>query len=97
MQQVMEIGGKAYKFSRHAIERALDMDIDPAQIRQALEHPENVGHSPTYGTTNYHFGDITLAVVEGAVCLIQTILWRTDELWRRDLSRGGYGGRTLRK
>lgn len=95
---VFEVDGKQYELTRHAIERALDMDIDGCLIRAALERPANVGYSRTFGTFLYDYKDITVAVARyPTVNQVTTILWRNDKKWRKDLRRGDYGGRTLEK
>jgi hypothetical protein len=103
--QVLEIDGLGeVEMSRHAIERALDMGLDGATIRAALEKPANVGYSTCFSTHLYDYKDITVVVAKGVAGgagrtfnRITTILWRNDKKWRKDLRRGDYGGRTLAK
>ena len=105
--QVFEVSGLEFEMTRHAIERALDMDVDGALIRTALEKPANVGYSRCFGTYLYDYKDITVVVAKGVtrflggaerpINRITTILWRNDKKWRKDLRRGDYGGRTLAK
>jgi hypothetical protein len=96
MVQQFQIGDRTFRITSHALGRALDMGIDGALIRAAIEKPKSVGFSHRYGTTLYDRKDITVAVAEGPVNHIITILWRNDKKWRKDLSRGEYAGRTLR-
>lgn len=95
---VFEVDGQAFALARHAIQRALDMGIDGGLIRRALESPAKIAYSKRFGTYLYDYKDITVAVARTpTVNHITTILWRNDKKWRKDLSRGSYGGRTLRK
>lgn len=83
-----------FKLTKHAVERALDMGIDPEEIRQCLLHPETVTPSRRHHGDNYRRGRITCAVRDNHVI---TIVWSSQEQWRRDIeSAGEYGGREYR-
>lgn len=80
--------------SKHALDRALDMGVSGEEIRQCLFHPERVISSHKYpGTENYQAGRIVLAVRDDTVV---TVSWSSHDLWREDMARGEYAGRTFR-
>lgn len=84
-----------FKLSRHAIDRALDMGIDAAMIRECLTNPTATQPSRKYpGTTNYRRGQITCGVSEEN--RVVTIVWSRQRGWRKDLSIGAYDGREYR-
>lgn len=92
-----------FTFTKHALERILDMQVDAETVRAALLEPEYVHPSPTYRHTDlYDYQDITLSV-DRAVREVITVLWRWQEGWESDLARGGYhrrsvdGGKNLRR
>ena len=86
-----------FTFSKHAIERALDMAVDPAVIRECLLRPEVIKKSTRYPQCDlYMLRDITCSVARDCN-LVATIMWRTDEAWRKDLIDGpAFEGRSYR-
>ena len=92
---MFEIDG--FRFSHHALQRALDMQLDPNKIRNCLERPELIKQCrkrPEFDL--YYRDDITCSVARGTG-VVATILWRSERLWAKDLKyRRGYGGRTWR-
>lgn len=98
MQQIIEAGGRRWRISKHALERALDMQIDGADIFAALDHPDQVVDSVKYpGSQHYKRGDFALSInFEHDIPVVCTIVWATQQAWRDDLSHHNYGGRTLR-
>jgi hypothetical protein len=92
---VFEIDG--FRFSKHALSRALDMLLDPKEIVKCLERPVHVEPSRKVPGTDLYFRDRLAITVERDTGVVVTILWRTDSHWRRDLSdKPAYNGRRLR-
>lgn len=90
----MDING--FRMSRHALERALEMQLDGEKIRLCLTQPhctEPDRREP--GTTFYYRGDITCVVVD-ETNTVKTVLWRTDKAWRKDLKNRPCEGREYR-
>lgn len=92
----LSVGGVV--FSHHATERALDMAVDPLELQAALFSPDCVEFSSKHQSWNFVSGRVCCGVAEGegGVFVVVTVLWRSREGWRRDLSRGVYGGREVR-
>jgi hypothetical protein len=92
---------KGFRFSEHFLERALDMQLTPEQIRDTLLDPENLTRSKKYPDCwNHKRGDICLAVSdpkEDGRRVVVTAIWRTREAWERDIALGGYEDRECRK
>lgn len=83
-----------FKLTKHAVERALDMGVDPEEIRQCLLNPETVASSHHHRGENYRRGRIACAVRNNHVI---TIVWSSPEQWQRDIeSAGEYDGRQYR-
>lgn len=82
--------------SHHALERALDMQLTPEQIRHCLTRPEAVEPCRQRpGFTLYQHGQITCSVSEDNT--VATILWRYPAGWRKDMkNRPAYTGRDYR-
>lgn len=79
--------------SRHAIDRALDMNIDGAEIREAYERPDHIYWSAPYGAWNYQRGRICLCLKETPDgLLVTTVLWSTAEAWAADAVVAPLGG-----
>lgn len=92
-----------FTFTRHALDRILDMQVDAETVRGALLGPEYVHPSPSYPHTDlYDYQDITLSV-DRAMREVITVLWRWQEGWEADLARGEYhhraadAGKNLRR
>lgn len=88
----------AFKLSRHAIDRALDMGIDAGMIRECLTNPTVVVQSTAHpGFTNYRRGKITCGVANDDMTVC-TVLWTHPSDWKRDLKKGAYAdGRECRR
>lgn len=72
-------------FSKHAIQRALDMAVEPEEIQDAIHRPDRIGWSPKYGNELWTAGRVTLAVAEqGDDEVVVTILWSSERAWRDD-------------
>lgn len=92
----MELGDM-FTMSKHALARALDMNVGGDQIRRCLTRPERVQQCRTRPEFDlYYFGDICCSVARESG-VVATVLWATERGWRKDLKgRPGYGGRTYR-
>lgn len=92
----LSVGGVV--FSHHATERALDMAVDPLELQSALFSPDCVEFSSKHQSWNFVSGRVCCGVAEAedGVFVVVTVLWRSREGWRADLSRGLYGGREAR-
>lgn len=83
---------KDFSFSRHALERALDMDVPGSELRACLEKPWMVRSSGRDDGRNLYFGDrITCVVSETGE--VVTVVWRTADGWAADITAGSYEGR----
>lgn len=88
----------AFKMSHHAIERALEMNLDGEDIRNTYEDPEQIYWSVKYEAWNYLRGSLCLAVKEDTGGdVVVTVLWATPEAWAADAALAPLGpGRELR-
>jgi hypothetical protein len=81
----MELSIDGFRFSRHALGRALDMLLDPNEIRKCLTRPERVAPCHSYPDMDLYYRDrLTISVARDSG-VVTTILWRTDSHWRRDM------------
>lgn len=91
------VDGLPFHMSRHALQRALDMQLEPDTIRKCLEQPQYVyqcRQRPEYDL--YYRGDICCSVARDSG-VVATILWRDEKHWAKDLKdRPGYEGRQWR-
>lgn len=73
------------KMTRHALQRALDMRLEPAQIQSALENP-TVIPSRHAGTEYWQSGSIALAVkTDRGYPAVVTVLWSTEQAFLDDM------------
>jgi hypothetical protein len=79
-----------FTLTRHAIQRALDMAVDPEEIRDAWNKPRDTHKSGTTGADYLTRGRITL-VTRGDV--VVTIMWARQSDWVADHEIGGYDTR----
>jgi len=77
-----------FTMSRHALDRALEMDVAGDEIRECYERPIQIIWSRKYSAFWYVRGRITLSVTEDRACVI-TVLWSNERDWRADYARGG--------
>ena len=98
LQRIIEAGGRQWQISKHALERALDMQLDGRDIFAALDHPDQITDSIKYpNSKHYRHGDFALSIsFDYEIPVICTIVWATQQAWRDDLSHHTYGGRTIR-
>lgn len=80
-----EIGGVPVEFTRHALQRMLEMEITPDQIRKLILEPEDVYDSIKYPDSTYHRrGDHSVAFrldeTKGRY-VICTVLFSTKAAW----------------
>ena len=100
-RRIYHLDGKAYRVSRHALDRMLDMQVKPDSVRAALTDPSQVlDHASASGTrTAYCHGRIVLILDKDKTTggtVIVTCLWRDSKRWIKDLDRGEYEGRKMR-
>lgn len=86
-----------FTFTKHALERILDMDLPPDEVRRCLELPRDVEETHAGDNRSMFFGERITCVVSNETNEVVTVLWRTPKYWQEDLSRGEYGGRSLRE
>ncbi|SKT46678.1 DUF4258 domain-containing protein [Mycobacteroides abscessus] len=87
---------EGFTFSRHALARALDMQVDPRQLRLTLTSPELVEQASDHPGRRYFKRD-KLSLLVAADGTVVTVMWRDDKGWKKDFRRGSYGGRELRE
>ena len=85
-----------FTFTKHALERILDMDLAPDEVRKCLEFPWRVHPSVQDEGRSLYYGDRITCVVRDDTLLVVTVVWRTDEAWKTDIELGEYGGREYR-
>ena len=90
------MGIAKFTFSRHALERILDMDLPPEEVRHCLEFPNVIEQSSRGDGRSLYYGDRITCVVLNDQLEVVTVVWRTDEAWKSDLELGQYGGREYR-
>lgn len=101
-QPARMIGGHKVRFSRHALDRILDMAVDEWEVQAALVSPRYVRPSPKDPElTCYQKGRIVLitATDEHDVLTVVTVFWSTAKLWAADFATADYipaAGRTDR-
>lgn len=73
------MGISEWTFSRHAVERALDMALDADELRLALIHPEYTRHAPLtkpeYEGCRIHIRGRLSVVVDPASRVVITVIW----------------------
>lgn len=77
-----------FTMSKHAVERALEMNVTGEEIRVCYDRPEDIIWSQKYAGWWFIRGRITLSVSEDRACVI-TVLWSNEKDWRADYARGG--------
>jgi hypothetical protein len=92
--------GRAVRFTKHALERMLDMSIDAETVRAALTDPTQF-ETDSRGRARYCHGRVAVVVAHddrnpGGLVVV-SVLWRDGKAWLEDLSRGEYAGRTISK
>lgn len=85
-------------FTKHALQRALEMALEADELREAYENPDSVRWSVKYENWTYTKGRVTLAVAhdDNGSAAILTILWATPELWAQDAQLPAAPGRNPR-
>lgn len=73
----MDISG--WTFTKHAIERALEMALDAEEIRAALESPDRVRPSRKYEGCHNVFTKRLLIATKQAEKVVITIGWNTAD------------------
>lgn len=86
-----------FNFSRHALERLLDMDVRPDEVRECLESPTDIIESNRGDNRSMYYGRRITCIVNNESNDVVTVVWRTKEFWAEDiLVNGEYDGRTYR-
>lgn len=85
-------------FSKHAVSRALDMNVESLEIQSALFDPAIVHFSVKHSSWNFISGRVCCGVHVGSdgLATVLTVLWRNKEDWKRDVELGGYKDREYR-
>ena len=88
----MDIDPDSVHFTRHALNRLLDMQVEPAGITKCLTQPDETAPSSKYkGAVNYRRGSLCLGVrVEAGTARVITALWSSHEAWLKDMERAPY-------
>jgi hypothetical protein len=86
-----------FTFSHHALQRALDMQVDGDTLRKVLTRPHYIIKCRDNARYDYFSrGDVT-CMVDSLSGLVITVLWRTEKAWRKDLkNKPAYAGRSYR-
>lgn len=86
-------------FTKHAAQRFAEMRITEDELFRAISRPQRIHLSKRYNALNLSAGRITVAVDldTGGYPNVTTILWWTDEDWKRADKDGHIGnGRVLK-
>lgn len=76
------------EFTPHALARALDVAVDPSELRDLITHPEQRFWSNKFECWTYQRGRLAAGVSEDSGRrVVLTVLWRTDGAWASDASR----------
>lgn len=91
-------GDLTVRFTRHAVDRLLDMAVTPEQITACLAPEAKTWPSKSHpGFTLHDAGDLTLSTrVEDDVLIVATALWTTREAWEADYQHPTPRGRAPR-
>jgi hypothetical protein len=86
---------REFEVSNHAVERALQMALDPDDIRAAVMRPRSSFWSDRTDSEWRTRGKITACVVVNAdgVLMVKTFLWAKASGWVADGEVGSYEGR----
>lgn len=80
--------------TRHALQRALDMRLEPWQIQRALHDPKVIP-TDTPGTEFWRKGRIALVVkTTTEPPTVATILWSTERAFQKDMRIAPYADRS---
>jgi len=85
----------SYAMSKHALSRAVDMALDPEEIRQTIEHPRSQFWSDRTQSWQYTRGRITVCFRQSqeGIWTVTTILWATPAAWVTDTAYDPMEGR----
>lgn len=87
------IGGRRFKFSKHALDRALDMALEAEQITDTLADPRELVELGDEAIFRGLKVELPCTVING-VYVVKTVLWRRQKDFRADVNRGADYGRT---
>ena len=81
--------------SKHALQRALDMALDPSEIRDAVLRPRSSFWADRTQSEWRTRGRVTacVRVDPGGVLVVTTFLWARASDWAADGEHGAYEGR----
>lgn len=87
----------AFEMTKHAIDRALDMALEGAEIRETVTRPRDSYWSDRTQSWHRTRGRLTACVVVAAdgVETVRTFLWSKPSGWVADAELGEYGGRSM--
>lgn len=75
-------------FTPHALARALDMALEPEELRELVMNPDQRFWSRQFNSWTYQRGRLAAPVDESSGDrVVLSVLWRTDESWEADASR----------
>lgn len=77
-----------FNMSHHALSRAVEMELEGDEIRNAFLDPDAIVRSKTHPGWNYRRGRITLGVSEDRAW-VTTVVWSTQQDWEAYYARGG--------
>lgn len=86
-----------FTFTAHALDRMLDMNVQPDEVRKCLEFPRHIQQSNRGDDRSLYYSDRITCVVDNSTLRVVTVVWRTQTQWERDLvGNGEYGDRKYR-
>jgi hypothetical protein len=68
-----------WTFTRHALERAVDMALDPDELRKVIERPTRPLPSFNYPGEHLIFGERIVLCVNLEKRIVITIVWNTSD------------------
>ena len=88
-----EVEGVPLMFTKHALERLVEMELTPAEIKRLILEPEEVYESKKYpGDICHKRGDHTLAFrLDGNQYVVKTALYSTTAAWMKPERDGKLG------
>lgn len=91
-------GDQTVRFTRHAVDRLLDMAVPPEQITACLAPEARTSPSKSHpGFTLRDAGDLALSTrTEDGVLVVVTALWTSPEAWEADYQNPMPKGRAPR-
>lgn len=82
-------------FSPHAVQRMLDMALEPAEVIAAMRRPPIQDSEHTQRFIGDRITVFAKQVGNGRL-VVTTAVWKTRELWKRDLAIAPCGDRKVK-